>query len=264
MINTFHTSYNPPPVPPRAGYSRTQPPGNTPLVKFLSVMLLLLMMLTFGGFLYLFQKLNVQLQGNYYEDLTILQRLQDCAEVNVGEDAMIDCNKLMDKYKAVIAKNSEATEKVRLPGMHSFKRPAAHMILQNEHTAKPPDGSSSNKLQWDQDHSFLQEVRLSGSRDMLTIQYPGIYLIYSQVTFSKQSDSALMQAIKSKEPQGRRNKDKEILRSFCSLNPNKSHLCTASLSGVFQLKKDQQLYVTVTNISLVNRDSCSFGLFKLQ
>ncbi|XP_051514749.1 CD40 ligand-like isoform X2 [Myxocyprinus asiaticus] len=267
MINTFHTSYNPPPVPPRAGYSRPQPPGNTPLVKFLSVMLLLLMMLTFGGFLYLFQKLNVQqqLQGNYNEDLTILQRLQDCEDGNVGEDAMTDCNKLMDKYQAVIARISEATEKVAgLTGMPSFKRPAAHMILQNEHTAQSPDGSSSNKLKWDQDHSFLQDVWLSSSRDMLTIQYPGIYLIYSQVTFSKQSDSALTQAIKSKEPQGRRNEDKEMLRSFCNLNPNKSHLCTASLSGVFQLKKDQQLYVTVTNISLVNRDSCSFGLFKLQ
>lgn len=61
MINTFHTSYNPPPVPPRTAYSRPLPalPGNTPLVKFLSVMLLLLTMLTFGGFFYLFLKLNM-------------------------------------------------------------------------------------------------------------------------------------------------------------------------------------------------------------
>ncbi len=63
MINTFHSSYNlppvPPPVPPRAGYRKPQAAGNTSLVKFLSVMLLLLMIVTFGGFLYLFQKLNM-------------------------------------------------------------------------------------------------------------------------------------------------------------------------------------------------------------
>ncbi|XP_052006262.1 CD40 ligand isoform X2 [Xyrauchen texanus] len=236
MINTFHTAYNPPPVPPRAGYSRPQPPGNTPLVKFLSVMLLLLIILSFGGFLFLFQKLNV-LQAQYNKDMMIQDRQQV----------------------------SEGTEKVaRLSGEASFKGPAAHMILQNEHTAKSTDKSLSNKLHWDLDHSFLQDVQLSSTRDTLTIQHPGIYFIYSQVTFSKHSDRALKQAIKSKVPQGRQNEDKEILKSFCSLNTNNSHLCTASLSGVFRLKKDQQLYVTVTNTSLVNRDSCSFGLFKLQ
>lgn len=59
MINTFHSSFNPPPIPPRPGH-RGGPalPSNTPLVKFLSVLLLLLMIQTFGGFLYLFHRLN--------------------------------------------------------------------------------------------------------------------------------------------------------------------------------------------------------------
>lgn len=59
MINTFHSSFNPPPVPPRQGH-RGGPalPSNTPLVKFLSVLLLLLMIQTFGGFLYLFHAIN--------------------------------------------------------------------------------------------------------------------------------------------------------------------------------------------------------------
>lgn len=59
-INTFHSSFNPPPVPPRSGH-RGGPalPSNTPLVKFLSVLLLLLMIQTFGGFLYLFHRINM-------------------------------------------------------------------------------------------------------------------------------------------------------------------------------------------------------------
>jgi len=119
----------------------------------------------------------------------------------------------------------------------------------------------SNNLFWDLDHSLIQEVQLSSKGDMLIIQKPGIYFIYSQVTFSKQSKGALKQAIRVTEPE--KQEDKELLKGFCSLNDRTSNLCTASLAGVFQLQKDQKLYVTATNTSLVNRDSCSFGLFKL-
>lgn len=117
-------------------------------------------------------------------------------------------------------------------------------------------------LLWDLDHSLLQEVQLSSKKDMLTIQKPGNYFIYSQVTFSKQSKSALKQAIKINDPQ--KKEDKELLKAFCNLSNSTSNLCTASLAGVFKLQKDQKLYVTVTNKSLVNKDGSSFGLFKLQ
>ncbi|XP_016423425.1 CD40 ligand-like [Sinocyclocheilus rhinocerous] len=264
MINTFHSSYNPPPVPPRAGYSKRQPAGNSPLVKFLSVMLLLLMILTFGGFLCLFQKLNMLLQGSYYEDMTSLQRLQDCADSSMGEDSMTECGKLMEKYKTVMAKVSQANEKLsKLTGGPHFIGPAAHMTALSEHKDKNSDFLKSNSLLWDKEQSLLQDVRLSTKRDKLTIRYPGIYFIYSQVTFSKHSTSfGLKQSIRSIEP--KKQEVKELLKSFCSLDPNASNLCTASLAGVFRLEKDQQLYVTVANTSLVNRDSCSFGLFKLR
>ncbi|XP_059377438.1 CD40 ligand-like isoform X1 [Carassius carassius] len=265
MINTFHSSYNPPPVPPRTGYSKPQPVGNSPLVKFLSVMLLLLMILTIGGFLYLFQKLNMQLQGSYHEDMTSLQRLQDCADSSMGEDSMTECGQLMEKYKAAIAKVSQANEKLsKLTGGPHVIGPAAHMTALSEHKDKNSDFLKTNSLLWDEEQSLLQDVRFSNKRDKLTIQYPGIYFIYSQVTFSKPSTSfGLKQSIRSIDP---KTQDvKELLKSFCSLDPDaSSDLCTASLSGVFRLEKDQQLYVTVANTSLVNRNSCSFGLFKLQ
>lgn len=120
----------------------------------------------------------------------------------------------------------------------------------------------SNYLLWDREDSLLQDVGLNSKRNMLIINNPGIYFIYSQVTFSRHSKNALMQAVKSLGP--KKEKDKELIKSFCSLNPSKPDLCTASLVGVFPLQKDQQVYVTVTNTSLVNRDSCSFGLFKLR
>ncbi|KAK2891189.1 hypothetical protein Q8A67_013832 [Cirrhinus molitorella] len=253
MINTFHSSYNPPPVPPRAGYSKPQPASNTSLVKFLSVMLLLLMILNFGGFLYLFQRLNTgkyfQFQGSY-EDV---KRLQDCVDQSTGDDSNTECGKLMEKYKAIIAK---------LTGGPHLTGPAAHMTALTEHKDKTSGFLKTKRLLWDEGHSLLQDVRLS-EQEKLTIQYSGTYFIYSQVTFSKNSHStSLKQSIRIIRP--KKQEDKELLKSFCSLNPDSSNMCTASLAGVFRLEKDQQLYVTVTNTSLVNRDSCNFGLFKLR
>ncbi|KAK7141405.1 hypothetical protein R3I93_015530 [Phoxinus phoxinus] len=270
MIHTFHSSYNPPPVPPRPRDSKPQPVGNTPLVKILSLMLLMLMMLTFGGFLYLFEKLKLlQLHGSCndvnHEDMTNARRIDDCVKDKLGEDSVAECTELIENYKADLEKISQENKKVsRLPaGSNGANGPAAHMVLLNLHqVAQSPEFMRSSNLRWDLDHSMLHEVKLSGKRDMLIIQKPGIYFIYSQITFSKRSKSALKQAIRITGP--KKQEDKEVLKAFCSLNDSSSNLCTASLAGVFQLQKDQQLYVTVTNTTLVNRDSCSFGLFKLR
>uniref|UniRef100_A0A672PN41 THD domain-containing protein n=1 Tax=Sinocyclocheilus grahami TaxID=75366 RepID=A0A672PN41_SINGR len=151
----------------------------------------------------------------------------------------------------------------KLTGGPHFIGPAAHMTALSENKDKNSDFLKSNNLLWDEEHSLLQDVQFSTKRDKLTIRYPGIYFIYSQVTFSKHSTSfGLKQSIRSIEPN--KQEVKELLKSFCSLDPNTSNLCTASLAGVFRLEKDQQLYVTVANTSLVNRDSCSFGLYKLR
>uniref|UniRef100_A0A672PTN8 THD domain-containing protein n=1 Tax=Sinocyclocheilus grahami TaxID=75366 RepID=A0A672PTN8_SINGR len=194
-------------------------------------------------------------------DMTSLQRLQDCADSNKGEDSMTECDKLMEKYKTLIAKVYVYFKHSKLTGGPHFIGPAAHMT--NHSFNKNSDFLKSNNLLWDEEHSLLQDVQFSTKRDKLTIRYPGIYFIYSQVTFSKHSTSfGLKQSIRSIEPN--KQEVKELLKSFCSLDPNTSNLCTASLAGVFRLEKDQQLYVTVANTSLVNRDSCSFGLYKLR
>ncbi|KAJ8407198.1 hypothetical protein AAFF_G00288740 [Aldrovandia affinis] len=56
MINTYHTSLPPPPVPPRQGAHRPATGRATPLLWFLSVVMVLQMGVTFGGFVYLFRK----------------------------------------------------------------------------------------------------------------------------------------------------------------------------------------------------------------
>lgn len=121
-----------------------------------------------------------------------------------------------------------------------------------------------NTLLWTSSHYVLEKISLSMS-GILTIQYPGYYLIHSQVTFSKAHEKApLMQTLWTQKTKGEN--PSELLKSYCNL-PRDSvipDLCTASETGVFRLEKDQMLFVNVTNRHLVHSNATTLGLFRLQ
>ncbi|KAL7863237.1 hypothetical protein SRHO_G00122210 [Serrasalmus rhombeus] len=255
MINTFHSSFNPPPVPPRQGHRGAMPPTNTPLVKFLSVMLLLLMVLTFGGFLYLFHRLSVMQYG--YSEVN-LAKLEQCKEGR-PED-MYFCNKMLNAIKggsvdAFTGGEFSTTSLARL--VLPWRYPIATAADQWD------------ALIWDEEHSLVKEIRLN-SKGIVTIDYPGYYYVYSQVTFSKAHMKAPLRQViwtrKSKNSGKEKEGWEKLLVSYCSLSQSSSApgLCTASHAGVFELEKNQQLFVNVTGTDLVNAESSTFGLFKLQ
>ncbi|XP_017328906.1 CD40 ligand [Ictalurus punctatus] len=258
MINTFHSSFNPPPVPPRQGH-RGGPalPSNTPLVKFLSVLLLLLMIQTFGGFLYLFHAIN-RLQDRLNDnEISTLKQLQQCAENNLNSEDLQYCSKIVENYKTVIKKVSQTEGRVALlTETGSSTIPQARMVLGSNSQTEVRD--QSNTLLWDLNFSVKEKISLSTS-GVLTIRYPGYYLIQSQVTFSKAHEKApLKQTIWTK--------NSKLLESYCSLPRNSAipDLCTSSQTGVFRLEKDQTLFLNVTDRHLVHSDSTTFGLFRLQ
>ncbi|KAF4091328.1 hypothetical protein AMELA_G00035700 [Ameiurus melas] len=257
MINTFHSSFNPPPVPPRQGH-RGQPalPSNTPLVKFLLVLLLLLMIQMFGGFLYLFHSINTLQDRLNDKEISTLKQLQQCAEKNLDSEDLQYCSKIVENYKTVIKKVSQTEGRVALLiETGSFTIPQARMILG---PSKPEVRDQSNTLLWDLSHSVMEKISLSTS-GVLTIRYPGYYLIQSQVTFSKAHEKApLKQTIWTK--------NSKLLESFCSLPRNSAipDLCTTSQTGVFRLEKGQTLFLNVTDRRFVHLDSTTFGLFRLQ
>ncbi|XP_060741048.1 CD40 ligand [Tachysurus vachellii] len=260
MINTFHSSFNPPPVPPRPGHQGGPAlRSNTPLVRFISVLLLLLMILTFGGFLYLFHRISTLQDRRSDNEINALKQLQQCAE-NLGSENLQHCNKLVELYKNLLKKVSEAEGKVALliePG--SSTNPQARLVL-----SESKEENKFNTLVWKKTHSVLEKITLSSS-GVLTIQYPGYYLIQSQVTFSKAHEKApLYQAIWSQKTNDET--PSELLKSFCSLprGSKMPDLCTASETGVFRLEKGHKLFVNVTDKSLVNLDATTFGLFRLQ
>ncbi|KAI4897300.1 hypothetical protein NFI96_024668 [Prochilodus magdalenae] len=259
MINTFHSSFNPPPVPPRQGHRGTMLQTNTPLVKFLSVMLLLLMVLTFGGFLYLFHRLSLMQCG--YSNANFLKQFQLCKESHLRPEDIANCKKLAANYEEI---GNEGV--AYLTGKGFFTTPLARLILKRQTT---PTIGKPDSLLWNEDHSLLKNILLN-TKGIVTIQYPGYYFVYSQVTFSKQHMKVpLRQAIWTQKPK-KDSKDNDVweklLVSYCSLPQDSSvpNLCTASNAGVFEFEENQQLFVNVTVREFVNEESSTFGLFKLQ
>ncbi|XP_062380627.1 CD40 ligand [Sardina pilchardus] len=283
MINTYHTSLPmppppPPPVPPRF-HSRPEPRQHSSLIWFLAVVLVIHMFLTFGGFIYLFHKGNQQeLNENYQDDVRILKRLQQCDDDNVDDKTLLDCKKVLNQFKDVMAKASETESRVALlTGDHVHYHGAlAHMsVSPAKRVANPRICTENDKgdcaLEWNTDHSTKVNVDTEGD-SRLRISHAGYYYIYSQVTFSiKNATSVLVNSIrhvKVKEQVKTWMKPEEIdevlLRSYCP--PQQLPLCTASQGGVFKLDKGDQLYVQVTNLNWVHydRNATFFGLYELK
>ncbi|KAL2077189.1 hypothetical protein ACEWY4_026693 [Coilia grayii] len=273
MINTFHTSLPPPPVPPRMIHGRPEPRKNhTGLLWFVSVVLVLHILLTFVGFIYLFYKGNqASLQGGefhekYLDDFLILKRLQKCDDDQLDDQSLLDCKRLLDTFRNVMAKA------IAMLTAEQFHGALAHMSVSNTRQ-KPCTGGKDKTmcvLEWNAEHSVMVNVdTVKDSR--ITIQYPGYYYVYSQVTFSiNNSNEPLKNTIRHVKRKDNTNKylspeesDEILLSTYCA--PKSMPFCTASQGGVFKLEQGEELYVSVNNLSWVSYDwnSTFFGLYKL-
>ncbi|KAK1803826.1 hypothetical protein P4O66_003781 [Electrophorus voltai] len=209
---------------------------NTPLVKFLSVMVLLLFLMMFGGFLYVFHRLSTLHELS--SGIDMLKKLQQCVKHIAEPEEMVHC---MEYYNTDMSKGSQTGGKV----------------------------NQMDTLIWNRERSHMEKINL-GISGALIIQFPGYYFIHSQVTFSKWHVKAPLKQViwTRKTGQGERteNRDENLLVAYCSLHRNVSvpDLCTASQTGVFRLEKQQQLFVNVTDTSLVNAATSTFRLFKLR
>lgn len=104
-------------------------------------------------------------------------------------------------------------------------------------------------------------------RRTLQIRIPGYYYIYSQVTFSKMHPKTpLAQTVMSRKSLEGEAGEELLLKAFCSLKNETGDICTSSQGGIFRLEERQQLFVNVTDLSLVNYEATAttFGLFLLK
>ncbi|MEQ2302140.1 hypothetical protein AMECASPLE_003530 [Ameca splendens] len=241
MINTYQTSMAlpqvPPPVPPRLG--RSQPvlipaqlpsPGHSkPLLRFLVAVVVLHLLLSVGGFLYL-----------YYTERQLSHATYSSPQGRVGFPPI---EKQETAYRAL----------------------ARLVIKPRSYSTK---AKTSGYLQWDTDHSVYRDINYFHST-WVTILQPGDYFVYSRVTFSRgDSTIPLASFVKMrKSDSGEEKVVMKAYCSMSNgtgsmLNP---HMCTATQQDVITLERGNQLSVWVEDLSLVDYEvgATSFGMYKV-
>ncbi|XP_033829751.1 CD40 ligand [Periophthalmus magnuspinnatus] len=240
MINTYHSSMAPPPVPLRlhSSHQGTQPvlipttmlpQGHSKtLMRFMVAVVLFNLLLSILGFMYLY------VNGT--------PRKQDTS-ATFGE-AVGYTQKLHSHYV-------EKRESHRVFARMDFQRPTATHRSQSGH------------LKWDLKFSRYSHPYINYyNSSWLTIEEPGDYFVYSRLTFSKGSHVIpLMNRVHLRK--SKMDEPKSIMHAFCHTStPNP---CTATAEEVIKLEKGNQLSVWTEDISLVSYDekASTFGLYKL-
>ncbi|KAJ0002942.1 hypothetical protein NQD34_008091 [Periophthalmus magnuspinnatus] len=233
MINTYHSSMAPPPVPPRLNSSHqgTQPvlipttmlpQGHSKtLMRFMVAVVLFNLLLSILGFMYLY------VNGTPRKQVWEIQ-LMYCTK---WRTISVHCDTSFEYYSLYL-----------LTLVYVF---------------------SAGHLKWDLKFSRYSHPYINYyNSSWLTIEEPGDYFVYSRLTFSKGSHVIpLMNRVHLRK--SKMDEPKSIMHAFCHTStPNP---CTATAEEVIKLEKGNQLSVWTEDISLVSYDekASTFGLYKL-
>ncbi|XP_067104311.1 CD40 ligand [Osmerus mordax] len=267
MINTYQTSLPPPPVPPRLGRHQIasapvlslKSGPSKPVFRFVIGIVVLHLILSFGGFVYLYHSGN-QWQDTIklmYQDEQNLQRLvQECKQ-NVQSQP--GCRQILNEYNSV-TKDSAGQGKVEsLSGKSSYYGTMARM-----NAIKATDTSTSKYLLWDTAHSKKNNVQNNFDKDRLILKQSGDYFVFSRVTFSSYGPKSVLANFVKVWENGDKKTEKTLMKAYCSL-VTRPGMCTASQAEVVSLNKGDQLGVWVEDPNLVDyeEDATIFGLYKL-
>lgn len=243
MINTYHSSAAPPPVPPRLHSSHQGPqpvlipttmlpqgPSRTLLRVMMAVVLLNLLM-SILGFLYLYL---------YKTGKPLAPQEMPSPSTGAGPEVLM------------LKQDSNHITKREL------HKAFAQVVVE---TPSQPQSPQSGHLKWDKKFSRFSHPYINYyNSSWLTIELPGYYFVYSRVTFSK-SHPTLPLTNKVMMRKSKDNEEKIIMQAFCSTVLS---LCTATAEEVIKLEKGNQLSVWTEDLSLVRYDSATaFGLFHL-
>ncbi|XP_007905369.1 tumor necrosis factor ligand superfamily member 11 [Callorhinchus milii] len=158
---------------------------------------------------------------------------------------------------------------------HPQRTPCAHLTMKR--IKDSPDlktkfiGLKGKPItSWEEKIGIAHTIEMSHNQGLLKIKHHGLYYIYAQILFRYHAENPisteeyqLVQYVYWKTANYR--KPHLILKgagTWCSGNHN---LYSVYLGGVFNLHRGDEIFVTVSNISLVDADETSsyLGAFKL-
>lgn len=247
MINTYQTSLAPPPVPPRLSRSQTVLiPGPLPsqghtkvLIRFLVGVVVLHLLLSVGGFIFLYH--NDQMEAEERS------RMKDAEGRKLKEDG--------GRANFLSSDNQEMSSKA-----------LARMVVRKESVTA---AKVSGYLKWDINQSSLKKINHYEDGTWLTILQPGVYYVYSRVTFTKHDPLFPLESTVRLKKHAT-DKGKDVMEAYCSLDSSTvssgiPFKCTASQGQLITLENGNQLSVWVRNLSMVSYDlrATTFGIYKL-
>ncbi|KAK0148905.1 hypothetical protein N1851_010658 [Merluccius polli] len=231
MINTYQTSGFPPPVPTRLSLRAPESGQNRAVVRVLVGVVALHLLLSVGGFFYLF--------------------------TDRRPSALESANS-----------NGEAKPSARSSERRSEK--ASHIAMASM-TVKPPppphratDKAAMQYLQWNMDHSLRRNVDYQWP-SWLKVKQAGDYYVYARVSFSRGGAPGLplLSAVRLKPSAA--GEPRDVMKAYCSLGGRTKGQCTASQGQVLRLQAGELLGVWVENATWVDYDigATTCGMYKL-
>ncbi|XP_043921235.1 CD40 ligand [Protopterus annectens] len=223
---------------------------------------------------YLHMKLDkIQEEMTFHEDFVFLRRLQKCAKGEDLDNTFLNCNHIVNEFHNLLSKvktNTGTYEKYKAETSPAMQIDAEKVVVAAHLAGTSKKVEASNVLQWAEKGYSVLQPRLINREGYVRIGDPGLYYVYSQISFcentSSQSREPFVQYIYLKK--ANLVKKMLLLKGAHAQSSYKDQSCglhSIHQGGVFDLSNGDELFVNVTDASRVNysEGSTYFGLFKL-
>ncbi|PIO39924.1 hypothetical protein AB205_0192980, partial [Aquarana catesbeiana] len=197
-------------------------------------------------------------------DYLFLRRIQKCLKREKVDPTLLSCEKVIDEFRSLISEitqydqPSESHEKLTAERENSVPEPRIE-----EEPRTPKKG-----LWWRKRSYFSMQNEITSTNNKLKIETPGVYYIYSQVSYcanvAKPQIAPFVQSIHLK----RSSEPEKILLKGANTVVSPTENCalhSTQIGAVFTFKENDLLFVKVTDPACVNYspEYTYFGTFKV-
>ncbi|XP_075690486.1 CD40 ligand [Rhinoderma darwinii] len=224
---------------------------------------------------------KIQEEMSFREDYIFLRKIQKCLKGDNVDSSLLNCKEVLEKFRSLISEITEIEpsggKHEKLTGSKEISTPMPYVggediTLKKEtvaiHLVGERPNSMKDALRWQEKGYFTTKLEISYTNGKLQVETPGVYYVYSQVSFCVNSTqfltSPFVQYMYMKRPH---EKERLLLKganTFVSQTANCA-LHSSQFGAVFTFNKDDFIFVNVTDPSCIiySPEFTYFGMFKL-
>ncbi|XP_044124768.1 CD40 ligand [Bufo gargarizans] len=274
MINSYNQS--PPADPSRGLKSPSSIMKISVWIFTLSVLAQVVGICIFG--VYFHTKIDkIEDEMNLSEEYLFIRRIQKCRKEGNVDSSLLSCKEVLNRFRSLIPeiiptgpsgeKHEKLTDRNPMPYVGekdvTVKKDAAVAI----HLVGDRPNSTKEALRWKEKGYLTTKSEISYTNGKLRVETPGVYYVYSQVSFSASSaqfqKAPFVQYIYMKRMH---ETERLLVKGANTLaQPAISALHSSKVGAVFTLKRNDFIFVNVTDPSLIDYspELTYFGMFKL-